>query len=158
MADPVEITFECLPLRTIPRLDVPIDASPEVQSRCEQLQQAIDKHGTHNSYYLRDGECLFHLTNDPATGLLRYAFEGTVLTDPSDQRTRLVDLAVHLAGESCPWLTRAAAEWMQQSVSHAVAVEFDRYIASGDLNQARARLAAIQEQCQAAGGYLGMYL
>ena len=37
-------------------------------------------------------------------------------------------------------------------------VEFDRYIAAGDLAQTVQRIEAIQARSDAAGGYLGMYL
>jgi hypothetical protein len=39
-----------------------------------------------------------------------------------------------------------------------VAVEFDRYIAAGDLDLARLRMDRIQQQIAAEGGFLGMYL
>ena len=35
----VEIAFDCLPLRTITRLDIPIDASPAYQQRCERINR-----------------------------------------------------------------------------------------------------------------------
>ena len=48
----VDVTFDCLPLRSIGRLDIPIDASPKYRERCERLKACIDKHGAHNSYFL----------------------------------------------------------------------------------------------------------
>ena len=33
----VEITFDCLPLRSIPRLDIPIDASPRYRKFLEDV-------------------------------------------------------------------------------------------------------------------------
>ncbi len=48
----VEIAFDCLPLRSVGRLDIPLDASPDFRSRCERIKAAMEKHGTHNSYYL----------------------------------------------------------------------------------------------------------
>jgi len=155
---PVKIVFDCLPLRTIARLDIPIDASPEHRARCERIKQAIDKHGSFNSYYLLNAECRFRLTNDETIGLLVFSFEGTVLTDPSDTHTRMVDLAVHLKAESCPWLTRQATDWFAETVRHAVAVEFDRYIAAGDLQRAIERVKRVQRTSDAQEGYVGMYL
>src|SRR5262249_6595021 len=60
----VEITFDCLPLRSISRMDIPIDASPRYRQRCENIKAAIEHHGSHNSYYLYNAQCVFHLTND----------------------------------------------------------------------------------------------
>ncbi|MGE3408570.1 MAG: hypothetical protein AB7I37_17260, partial [Pirellulales bacterium] len=60
----VDITFDCLPLRSIGRLDVPIDASPRYRARCERLLKAIEQHGSFNTYYLYNAQCTFHLTND----------------------------------------------------------------------------------------------
>ena len=51
----VEIEFDCLPLRSIGRFDIPLDASPVYQAKCERIKQAIDQHGSHNSYYLTPG-------------------------------------------------------------------------------------------------------
>ena len=52
MNRPVDISFDCLPLRSIGRLDIPLDASPKYRARCERIKAAIDKHGSHNAYYL----------------------------------------------------------------------------------------------------------
>ena len=40
----------------------------------------------------------------------------------------------------------------------SVAVEFDRYIAAGDLAQTVERIARIQSESDRQGGYMGMYL
>ena len=61
----VEIQFDCLPLRSVSRSDVPLDASPKLRDFCARLQQAHRKHGTHNTYYLHNARCIFHLTNQP---------------------------------------------------------------------------------------------
>jgi hypothetical protein len=158
MSAPVEISFDCLPLRSVGRLDVPLDASAAHRELCLRIKHAIETHGAHNSYYLRTGECVFHLTNDPTIGVISYRFEGVVLTDPTDRHTQQVDLQVELAAESCEWLTKAASEWFNQTVSKAVAVEFNEYIAAGDLELAHQRMDRIQQQVEAEGGFLGMYL
>jgi len=158
MADPVEISFDCLPLRSVGRLDVPLDASAAHRDLCLRIKQAIDTHGSHNSYFLRSGECVFHLTNDPTVGVVSYRFEGVILTDPTDRHTQQVHLTVEFAADSCDWLTKSAAEWLNQSVSKAVAVEFNEYIAVGDLELAHQRMNRIQQQVEAEGGFLGMYL
>ena len=48
----VEISFDCLPLRGIGRLDIPMDASPKYQQRCERIKDAMERHGSFNSYFL----------------------------------------------------------------------------------------------------------
>ncbi len=137
----VEITFDCLPLRSVTRLDVPIDASPKYQALCERIKQAIATHGTHNTYYLYNARCAFHLTNHPEVGSVEFSFEGTVMTDPGDQQTitaiwtsidprdvRLADRAGRgLAGRSvsrrCPsnsTVTLRPATWPRRSSASAV--------------------------------------
>ena len=81
-----------------------------------------------------------------------------MLTDEADARTIGSDLAIELDGETCDWLTQPAVEWLRLSVKHAVEVEFDRYIAAGDLSRALERLAREQAASDAAGGFLGMNL
>ena len=66
----VEISFDCLPLRTMSRLDIPIDASPRYRARCERIKAAIETHGSHNTYYLYNANCVFHLTNTANIGML----------------------------------------------------------------------------------------
>ena len=154
----VEISFDCLPLRTVGRLDIPIDASPKYRQRCEAVKAAIDKHGSHNTYYLYSAECTFHLTNHSELGMIQFRFEGTVLTDAADLKTERCDLAVELIRETCDWLTAPIVKWFEQSVSHAVAIEFDRYIAAGNLEAAKARIARLQAETEQKGGYVGMYL
>lgn len=154
----VDISFDCLPLRSVTRLDIPLDASPKYRARCERLKQAIEKHGAHNAYYLYNAQCKFHLVNHPVEGTLVFQFEGTVLTDASDVRTQHCDLKTNLESETCSWLTEHVKEWFCETVAHAVAVEFDRYIAAGDLERTRARLANLEQQMEQSGGFVGMYL
>ena len=97
--DPVvDIAFDCLPLRSIGRVDVPLDASPAYRQRCERLQQAIDAHGTENAYYLYNARCVYRLANSEVDGMLRFTFEGTVLTDCSDCKAERTDLTIELTG------------------------------------------------------------
>ncbi len=158
MAQHVEIDFECLPLRTVGRLDVPIDASPGFRAFCERVKRAIEKHGTHNAYYLHNAHCAYRLTNDEQIGLLDFQFEGTVLTDPDDRKALLADLDVQLRCETCDWLTEPAVAWFRETVSRAVVVEFDRFAAAGDLRRTVERIERIQEESDAHGGFLGMGL
>ena len=154
----VEIEFDCLPLRSVTRLDIPIDASPRYRARCERIKAALEKHGSHNSYFLYDANCVFHLTNQDDLGTLEFSFEGTVLSDPADRETVLADLEVTLVRETCDWLTEPVVAWFRETVSHAVMVEFNRYIEAGDLAQTLKRIAALQAKADQTGGYVGMYL
>lgn len=154
----VDITFDCLPLRSVGRLDIPIDASPKYRARCELIKSAIEKHGSHNSYFLYNARCIYHLTNCDESGMLQFRFEGTVLTDDQDNKTRRCDLEVELTKETCEWATEPVVLWFTESVRQAVLVEFDRYIAAGDLEQTLLRIDRIQSESDDSGGYVGMYL
>jgi len=154
----VEINFDCVPLRTITRFDVPIDASPKYRAFCERLKAAHEKHGSHNSYFLHNARCTYHLTNDADQGMIEFRFEGVVLTDESDRETHACDLTVEMLRETCDWLSEPIVRWFKETVSRAVAVEFDRYIAAGDLQQAKERIERIQSQADDEDGFVGMYL
>ena len=47
----VEIEFDCLPLRTVQRVDAPMDASPKYEQFVLRVKEAIETHGVHNTYY-----------------------------------------------------------------------------------------------------------
>ena len=158
MAQPVEISFDCLPLRSLQRLDVPLDAPPALRALTERIQKAIRTHGLHNTYYLHHAKCTFHLTNDPTVGLIEFRFEGTVLTDERDSRAVRCDVEVGLLGETCDWLTEPAVAWFRETVRQAVIVEFDRFIAAGDLKRTVERLARLEAESDARAGFLGMGL
>lgn len=154
----VEIAFDCLPLRSVTRLDIPIDASSRYRARCERIKAALERHGSHNSYYLYGANCVFHLTNQADLGTLEFSFEGTVLTDPTDREAMHADLDVTLVRETCDWLTEPVVAWFRETVAQAVIVEFNRYIEAGDLAQTLKRIAALQAKADQTGGYVGMYL
>lgn len=154
----VEITFDCLPLRSVVRVDVPLDASPKYRERCSRVKSAIEKHGTHNTYYLYNAKCVFHLTNRDDHGMIEFSFEGTVFTDASDLRAERCELTASLARETCDWLIEPVVNWFRESVRHAVAAEFDRYIEAGDLQRTKERIAKLQASSDEAGGFVGMYL
>lgn len=154
----VDLEFDCLPLRSITRLDVPVDASPVYEQFVLRVKAAMQKHGSHNTYYLHRGKCTYHLTNDPARGSVTFSFEGTVMTDTTDRKTKAVDISVKLAGETCAWLSEPIVGFLAESVQHAVLVEFNRYIEAGDLEKTEQRIRAVQQQSDAADGYVGMYL
>ncbi len=154
----VHVAFDCQPLRSLGRLDIPLDASPRFRQKLERLQAAIGTHGSRNTYYLTNAICRFQLTSDPAIGMIEFSVEGTVLTDETDTRTVGSDLVITLERETCDWLTQPAVEWLMVSAKRAVEVEFDRYIAAGDLSRAVARLEQEQQHLDEAGGFLGMNL
>ena len=154
----VEIEFDCLPLRSVTRLDVPLDASPFFEQFVLRVKQAIDKHGSHNAYYLHRGKCQFHLTNALEKGRLIFDFEGTVLTNQEDQETRSLDLSVELKEETCPWLTEPVVVFFAECVRQVIVVEFDRYIEAGDLQKTQQRIEAMQAKCDEDDGFVGMYL
>jgi hypothetical protein len=55
-------------------------------------------------------------------------------------------------------LTEPVVAWFETTVSRSVETEFDRYIAAGDLEQAKQRIEQIQAASDEAGGFVGMYL
>lgn len=158
MSQYVEISFDCLPLRSVGRLDIPIDASPKYRQRCERIKAALAQHGSHNSFYLYNAACKLHLTNSEEVGMLDFRFEGTVLTDVDDLKTVAAHLTVTVERETCDWLTEPIVEWFRETVHRAVMVEFDRYISAGDLKQAIQRAAEMQAEIERSGGYVGMGL
>ncbi len=154
----VDISFDCLPLRSVGRMDIPIDASPKYRERCERIKHAIEAHGSHNTYFLYNAACNYHLTNRDDIGSLQFRFEGVALTEESDQKTVRCSLDVELVCETCDWLTEPIVQWFKETVPRSVAVEFDRYIAAGDLAQTVDRIKRIQAESDQKGGYVGMYL
>lgn len=154
----VEIVFDCMPLRTVPRLDVPLDASPKLAQKMLRVKAAIDKHGTVNSYFLHNASCTFHLTNDPQQGMLQYTFEGVVLTDAKDLAAHSCDLSVELQRETCGWLNQAVVDWLAETVQRAVLVEFNRFISDGDLTKTVQRIELLEKANEESGGFVGMYL
>jgi hypothetical protein len=154
----VDISFRCWPLRSVSRIDPPVDASSEVVALFARLRGAAQKHGFHNTYYLHDGKSVFHLTNDEQIGMLEFHFEGTLLTDTPDMKTLDCDLEVELAGEVCAWLVAPVVDWFAGTVREAVRVEFDRFIAAGDLRKTILRAQQLRAASDARGGFLGMGL
>ena len=119
---------------------------------------AIETHGFHNTYYLYRARCVYHLVNSETVGMLEFRFEGVVMTDADDLHTDRCDLHVELERETCHWLTEPIVQWFQETVSFAVAAEFDRFIKAGDLDKAKERIEQIQSASDEADGFLGMYL
>lgn len=158
MTTSVKIQFDCLPMRSLGRLDIPLDASPAFEAKAERIKAALAKHGQHNSFYLHNASCRFQLTNDDRFGMLEFHFEGTVLTDSEDRRAERCDLQIHLHRETCEWLTEPVVEWFHETVERAVLVEFDRYIEAGDLQKTLERVQALEAQSDSHSGFVGMGL
>jgi hypothetical protein len=154
----VEITFDCLPLRSLPRLDAPPDASEEEEAMALRVREAVARHGTHNAFFLYNARCIFHLTNHEQIGMLEFSFEGTVLTDPDDRHAVSTDLTAELLRETCDWITEPVVDWFKRTVGEAVRVEFDRYIEAGDLGRTVERMQRLSAESDARGGFLGMGL
>ena len=155
---PVDIAFDCIPLRSMARLDPPLDASPGLTAKYYRIKAAIAEHGTHNSYFLHNATCRFFVTNDPLNGLIAFKFEGVVFTDDSDTLARHTSLKVTLDKETCPWLEQHVVKWFEETVSQAVLVEFNRYIGVGDPEQTKKRLLQMERTLEDKGGFVGMHL
>ncbi len=154
----VDIEFDCVPLRSVARWDAPHDASPKLEQLLHRLKMAADKHGRHNTYFLHRAHCLFHLANHPDIGMLDFQFQGVILTDPEDRRTRGSDLEIELARETCSWLIEPVVVWFRETVARAVELEFDRYIDAGDLARTQQRIEQLQTTSDNQAGFLGMFL
>ncbi len=158
MNNPIEISFDCVPLRSVNRFDAPLDAPQEIKEKCRRIADAVELHGRHNSYFLHNARCRFQLTNDPQLGGLEFSFEGVVLADETDRRTSGADLRIELVRETCPWLTEPVVSWFEETVRKAVMAEFDRYMAAGDLEKTSQRIRELEANVDRASGYVGMYL
>jgi hypothetical protein len=131
----VDIAFDCLPLRSVGRIDVPIDASPAYRDRCERLQRAIEKYGAANTYFLYNTRCVYRLANSDIDNMLRFTFDGFVITDRSDGKADRAELTVKLTSETCGPMLPEVQAWFSRVVERAVLIEFDHFIAAGQLAQ-----------------------
>jgi hypothetical protein len=154
MQPKIDIAFDCLPLRSVGRLDAPLDASPAHRARVQQLQRAIDAHGTENAYFLYNTRCVFRLANSEVENMLRFTFDGTVLTDRSDCKADRADLAIELAAETCGTIPPDVLAWFRGVVRRAVLIEFDHFIAAGSL-AARVNDLAKVDSIAALSGFAG---
>lgn len=154
----VEVVFDCIPLRSVAPVTVPDDASPKLAEKLQRMSNAINTHGTLNSYFLHNATCTYHFTNDPQNGMCQFSFEGVVLTDANDMQARTCDLQCKLNRDTCSWINQSIVEWLGESVHRAVLVEFDRFIKAGDLTKTIQRMEALQQATDDSGGYVGMYL
>ncbi len=155
---PVDISFDCVPLRSIARLDPPVDASPQLVAKYHRIKRAIAEHGTFNTYYLHDAMCKFYVTNHPTIGMIAFQFEGVVFTNSDDAEAKQAFLDVRLDTETCPWLEQHVVKWFEETVTMAVIVEFNRYIGSGDDDRTRKRIQEMEQSLEQNGGFVGMHL
>ena len=87
--------------------------------------------------------------------MLRFSFDGTLLTDRSDCTADQADLSIVLVAETCGGVPPAALEWLRGVVERAVLVEFDRFISAGQLAARVAELGAV-ESITSVSGFAGM--
>ena len=73
MSDPVDISFDCLPLRSVARFGVSPDDPAELMEFARKIRQAVNKHGQFNTYYLHNAHCAFHLTKRRQRGYGRFS-------------------------------------------------------------------------------------
>jgi hypothetical protein len=154
----VEIAFDCLPMRSIARFDAPFDADDATVAKANRIKAAVESHGTHNTYYLHNAECVFHFTNDASLGLVEFNFEGVVCTCSQDMNSVAAHLDVKLKKEDCGWLNQVIVQWLEECVVQAVLVEFNRFIAAGDLKRTADRIAELERKMDDQQGFVGMYL
>jgi hypothetical protein len=151
----VDIAFDCLPLRSIARVDIPIDASPPLRARSERLRQALNSHSGENAYFLYNTRCTYRLANSDIENMLRFSFDGTVLTDRSDLKADRADVNIVLTAETCGGVPRAALDWLRGIIQRAVLIEFDRFIEDGQLAERIRQLGRIDSITDVAG-FAGM--
>jgi hypothetical protein len=65
--------------------------------------------------------------------MVRFSFDGTVLTDRSDCKADRADLAIEITAETCGPMPLDVLAWFRRVVERAVLIEFDHFIAAGRL-------------------------
>jgi hypothetical protein len=154
--DPVvDIEFDCLPLRSVGRFDIPLDASAAFRARCERLKQAIDTYDNQHAYFLYNTQCTYRLANSEIANMLRFTFDGVVLTDLSDRQAERAELTIELTAETCGGVPPAVHQWLRGVVERAVLIEFDRFISAGQL-AARVAELTTAGNLTAIGDFSGM--
>ena len=148
----VDIAFDCLPMRSISRLDIPLDASDGLRRRAERMKSALNELGAERTYYLYNARCVFRFANSEVAGVCRFEFEGAVHTDAGDRVCESTHLEVRLLSETCGGVPSEVEAWLADRVRQAVAVEFDRFIAAGQLAQQAAGPGILDDL----GGLSGM--
>jgi hypothetical protein len=129
----VDIAFDCLPLRSISRLDVPLDASDALRRQAERIKASIEAFGAERTYFLYNARCVFRFANSEVDGVCRFEFDGIVRTDAGDRRCEQTQLEIRLVSETCGGIPESVQAWLVERVRRAVAIEFDRFIAAGQV-------------------------
>jgi hypothetical protein len=151
----VEIAFDCLPLRSVGRLDIPLDASDAFRRRAGRIKAALADHGAERTYFLYNGHCVFRFANSDIAGACRFEFEGVVRTDAGDRLCQEAIVDARLVSETCGGVPEEATAWLAERVRLAVGIEFDRFIAAGQLAQRADQLGA-EANLADVGGLSGM--
>ena len=155
MPDAVTIVFECLPFRLVGHTGMPLDASDEQQALWRRFRAAMAKHGTANTYFLYNADCIFRLSNSEA-GFVRFVFEATVKTDEKDQRPIDIDLACRLAESDFERICPEVQDFFREAVRRAVLAEFQLFIDAGNLKRALAQREHILRGWDRTRGFIGM--
>ena len=138
----IEIAFDCLPLRSVGRVDVPLDASERFRRRVERIKAAFQEFGAERTYFLYNAYCVFRFANSEIDGACRFEFEGVVRTDAGDRKCHESQLDVRLVSETCGGTPAVVEAWLAERVRCAVSIEFDRFIAAGYLAARTEQLGA----------------
>ncbi len=155
MPDAVTIVFECLPFRLVGHSGMPLDASDEQQALWRRFRAAMAKHGTANTYFLYNADCVFRLSNGQ-DGYLRFVFEATVKTDEKDATPIDVDLVCRLAESDYDRLAFDVQDFFREAVRRAVLAEFQLFIDAGNLKRALAQREHILREWDRTRGFIGM--
>ena len=155
MTDAVAIVFECLPFRLVGHSGMPLDASDGQMALWRRFRVAMAKHGTANTYFLYNADCVFRLSNGQ-DGYLRFVFEATVKTDEQDARPIDVDLLCRLAEGDFEQLKPDVLDFFHEVVRRAVLAEFQQFIDAGNLKRALAQKEHLLREWDRNRGFVGM--
>ena len=155
MPEAVTIIFECLPFRLVGHAGMPLDASDEQQALWRRFRAAMAKHGTANTYFLYNADCMFRLTNS-GSGFLRFVFEATVKTDEKDERPIDIDIVSRLVESDFEKLSSEVLDFFRAATRRAVLAEFQLFIDAGNLKRALAQREHILREWDRNRGFVGM--
>ncbi len=130
----IDIAFDCLPLRSVARFDVPLDASDALRHRAGLIKRVVDGFGAARRSYLYNAPCIFRFANSEIEGVCRFQFEGVVRTDAGDRKCIGADLQTLLVSETCGGVPEPVKVWLYERVRQAVIIEFDRFITAGPVS------------------------
>ena len=129
----VDIAFDCVPLRSLGRLNAPLEGREAAQRQVARAKAALARFGAERTYLLENARCVFHFANSEVEGACRFEFDGAVHTDAGDRKCDETMLEVRLVSDTCGGVPAAVEGWLAERVRQAVAIEFDRFIAAGQL-------------------------